>query len=82
MNEENHIHNKHEIRSNSNIQNLQKYHNSSNAFIIDELGIKHGKSRADIAVINKSLKSLDNADVSTTDISSGLQFRKYSIQWD
>ena len=46
------------------------------------VNIKHGKKRVGIAVINESLKSLYNADVSTTDISSGLQFRKYTIQWD
>ena len=43
------------------------------------VNIKHGNNRADIAVINESLRSLDNADVSTTDISSGSQFRKHTI---
>lgn len=68
-----------QVRANFHSQKLQKYHNSSNILVIDELGIKHGKNLAYIAVINESLKSLNNADVSTTDISSGLQFSRYTI---
>ena len=44
-----------QIRSNFHRQRLQKYHDSSNTLVIDELGIKHGKNRADIAVISENL---------------------------
>ena len=34
---------------------LQEHHNSSTTLVIDELGLEHGTSRADIAVINEQL---------------------------
>ncbi len=44
-----------QIRANFHSQRLQKYHDSSNTLVIDELGIKHGKNRADIVVISDIL---------------------------
>ncbi len=42
-----------QIRSNSHSQKLQKYHESSNTIVVDELSFKHGKNWADIAVMNE-----------------------------
>ena len=44
-----------QIISNFHTQCLQKYHDSFNTLVIDELVIKYGKNRADIAVINENL---------------------------
>ena len=42
----------HQIRAAFHSKALQEHHNSSNTLVIDELGLDHGKCRADIAVIN------------------------------
>lgn len=41
-----------EIRQNFHRKKLYKYHTNKDSLVIDELGLNHGKSRADIAVIN------------------------------
>ena len=46
------IMNDNQIRQSFHNNILNNYHNCSNTLVIDELGIKHGKCRADIAVIN------------------------------
>ncbi len=40
------------IRKNFHRKILRKYHADKNTIVIDELGLNHGKSRADIAVVN------------------------------
>ena len=40
------------IRKNFHKKKLRKYHADNNTLVIDELGLNHGKSRADIAVVN------------------------------
>jgi len=40
------------IRKSFHIKKLQKYHADENTLVIDELGLNHGKNRADIAVVN------------------------------
>lgn len=44
-----------EIRKNFHRKKLQRHHANKNTLVIDELGLNHGKNRADIAVINGSL---------------------------
>lgn len=44
-----------QIRSSFHKKKLQKHHAASDTIVIDELGLKHGKCRADIAVINGHL---------------------------
>lgn len=41
-----------EIRSAFHKKRLRKYHDCPNTLIVDELGLAHGKSRVDIAVLN------------------------------
>jgi hypothetical protein len=43
------------IRKNFHVKMLRKHHADHDTIIVDELGLKHGKCRADIAVINKHL---------------------------
>ena len=43
------------IRKNLHRQILKRHHSSRNTIVVDEFGLKHGKCRADIAVINGSL---------------------------
>ena len=40
------------IRKNFHKKKLRKYHTNNNTLVVDELGLNHGKNRADIAVIN------------------------------
>lgn len=40
------------IRKNFHRKILRKYHADNNTLVIDELGLNHGESRADIAVVN------------------------------
>lgn len=40
------------IRENFHRKKLRKYHADKNTIVIDELGLNHGESRADIAVVN------------------------------
>lgn len=44
-----------EIRQNFHKKKLYRYHANKDTIVIDELGLNHGKSRADIAVINNFL---------------------------
>ena len=44
-----------EIRESFHRNRLRRQHASANTLVVDELGLKHGKSRADIAVINGHL---------------------------
>ncbi|NMC46568.1 MAG: sce7726 family protein [Chloroflexi bacterium] len=48
-----------QIRSAFHQTFLKTEHFESNTLIVDELGIKHGKCRADIAVINKQLNGFE-----------------------
>lgn len=41
-----------EIRKSFHENRLRRYHEDSKTLVIDELGLKHGKCRADIAVVN------------------------------
>jgi hypothetical protein len=41
-----------EIRQNFHRKRLLRQHNQKNTLVIDELGLNHGKCRADIAVVN------------------------------
>ncbi len=67
-----------QIRSNFHSQKLPKYHNSSNTLVIDELGLKHGKNRADIAVINENLTGYEiKSDEDTLNRLSG-QIKAYN----
>lgn len=43
------------IRANLHRKVLGRYHSSPDALVIDELGLRHGKCRADIAVIKRRL---------------------------
>lgn len=43
------------IRTSFHQKCLRKYHSDSSTLVVDELGLKHGKCRADIAVINSHL---------------------------
>lgn len=43
------------IRQHFHRQRLKRFHASPDAIVLDELGLKHGKCRADIAVINGRL---------------------------
>lgn len=40
------------IRNNFHRKKLKRYHNDKNSLVINELGLNHGKNRADIAVVN------------------------------
>ena len=44
-----------QIRTSFHRSELNPFHNDSQALVIDELGLLHGKSRADIAIINEKL---------------------------
>lgn len=44
-----------QIRQSFHLKRLHKHHADPNTLIIDELGLKHGKCRADIAVINSHI---------------------------
>lgn len=44
-----------EIRQSFHKKKLHKYHTNRDTMVIDELGLNHGKSRADIAVISSFL---------------------------
>jgi hypothetical protein len=73
-----------EIRKAFHRSILQKEHNQSNTLVVDELGLEHGKCRADIAVINghligyeiksdvDSLKRLDSQIISYNGIFDNL----------
>ncbi len=41
-----------QIRDGLHCKRLRKYHNAANTIVVDELGLKHGSCRADVAVIN------------------------------
>lgn len=41
-----------QIRKQFHLKRLLRYHGDSEAVVVDELGLKHGRCRADIAVIN------------------------------
>jgi len=43
------------IRENFHRKVLRRYHASPEVLVIDELGLKHGKCRADIAIVNGRL---------------------------
>ncbi len=43
------------IRENFHRKVLRRYHSAPDALVIDELGLKHGRCRADIAVVNGRL---------------------------
>lgn len=47
------------IRKSFHEKRLRRYHENSETLVIDELGIKHGKCRADIAVINGSFMGFE-----------------------
>lgn len=47
------------IRKAIHQKKLRKQHLASNTLVIDELGLKHGKNRADIAVINGNLHGIE-----------------------
>jgi hypothetical protein len=47
------------IRDSFHKKALSKYHKSPDALVLDELGLKHGKCRADIAVINGKLSGYE-----------------------
>ncbi|WP_435634969.1 sce7726 family protein [Pseudomonas solani] len=44
-----------EIRHHFHLKKLRHYHECPNTLVIDELGIAHGKNRADIAVLNGTI---------------------------
>ena len=44
-----------DIRSNFHAKRLRRYHLSPDTLVLDELGLKHGNVRADIAVVNGHL---------------------------
>jgi len=44
-----------QIRSNFHSKRLSRQHAASNTLVVDELGLKHGRCRADIAVVNGHL---------------------------
>jgi hypothetical protein len=44
-----------EIRHYFHLKKLRHYHECPNTLVIDELGIAHGKNRADIAVLNGTI---------------------------
>ena len=48
-----------EIRKAFHYSVLRKEHNQSNTLVVDELGLEHGKCRADIAVINGHLNGYE-----------------------
>src|SRR6266542_195867 len=43
------------IRENFSRKVLHRYHSTPDVLVIDELGLKHGKCRADIALVNGRL---------------------------
>jgi len=43
------------IRASLHRKRLRKYHKNPEALVVDELGLKHGQVRADVAVVNGSL---------------------------
>lgn len=51
--------NDHQIRNNFHKKVLEHEHNCLNTLVIDELGLKHGTCRADIAVINKYINGFE-----------------------
>ena len=48
-----------EIRHYFHKKKLRKHHAAKNTLVVDELGLKHGKCRADIAVINGHLDGFE-----------------------
>jgi len=51
--------NDYDIRINAHNKILKIHHKNSNTLIVDELGLKHGNCRADIAVINGKLHGFE-----------------------
>lgn len=47
------------IRQSFHKKKLRRYHSCKNTLVVDELGLKHGKCRADIAVINGYLHGFE-----------------------
>lgn len=48
-----------EIRKNFHKKVLRRHHTRGDTLIVDELGLKHGKCRADIAVVNGQLNGFE-----------------------
>lgn len=48
-----------QIRAALHTRYLRRYHNHPETLVIDELGLQHGKSKADIAVINGQLNGYE-----------------------
>jgi hypothetical protein len=67
-----------EIRKNFHTKKLQKYHANNNTLVIDELGLNHGKNRADIAVISCHLVGYEIKSNSDSLIRLKDQIRSYN----
>lgn len=71
-----------EIRHYFHKLRLCKHHSSANTIVVDELGLKHGKSRADIAVINGYLNGYEiKSDQDSLNRLSG-QVSHYNMVFD
>ncbi len=70
------------IRQSFHKQMLRRYHSCKNTLVVDELGLKHGKCRADIAVINRYLHGFEIKSDNDSLCRLGNQAEIYSLVFD
>ena len=71
-----------EIRQSFHRIGLRRQHASANTLVVDELGLKHGKYRADIAVINGHLVGYEIKSDEDSFSRLGEQIKAYSDVFD
>jgi len=74
--------NESQIRKSVHQKLLRRYHNVSETLVVDELGLKHGLCRADIAVINGRLMGYEIKSDSDTLIRLKRQISLYDAVFD
>lgn len=67
-----------EIRQHFHKKRLQHFHDCPNTIVIDELGIAHGKNRADIAVLNGAFHCFEIKSSKDTIVRLPEQLSEYS----
>jgi hypothetical protein len=70
------------IRQSFHKKMLRRYHSCKNTLVVDELGLKHGKCRADIAVINGYLHGFEIKSDNDSLCRLGNQAEIYSLVFD
>src|SRR5579859_3482368 len=70
------------IRQHFHRQVLQRYQTAADSLVLDELGLCHGKSRADIAVVNGSLTGYEIKSDEDSLERLGEQVKVYGVVFD